>query len=58
MAKRNTPDTFGENIRRMRERKLSFEEAIRTVPGLYILDKSRLRARREFFDQLEETPFA
>jgi hypothetical protein len=30
---------FGENIRRMRERKLSFEEAIRTVPGLNILDK-------------------
>jgi hypothetical protein len=37
-----SPDTFGENIRRMRERKLTFEEAIRTALGFYILDKSRL----------------
>jgi hypothetical protein len=36
------PDTFAENIRRMRERKLTFEESIRTAPGFYIMDKSRL----------------
>jgi len=53
------PDTFAENIRRMRERKLTFEEAIRTAPGFYIMDKSRLyRVRRELFEQLEQTPFA
>jgi hypothetical protein len=53
------PDTFAENIRRMRERKLTFEEAIRTAPGFYIMDKSRLyRVRRELYEQLEQTPFA
>jgi hypothetical protein len=52
-------DTFGENIRRMRERKLTFEEAIRTAPGFCILEKSRLcRVRTELFEQLEQTPFA
>ncbi len=30
------PDTLGENIRRMRERKLTFEEAIRTSTGFYL----------------------
>jgi hypothetical protein len=53
------PDTFGENIRRMRERKLTFEEAIRTAPGFCIVEKSRLcRVRNELFQQLEQTPFA
>jgi hypothetical protein len=43
----------------MRERKLTFEEAIRTAPGFYIMDKSRLyRVRRELYEQLEQTPFA
>jgi hypothetical protein len=52
-------DTFGENIRRMRERKLTFEEAIKTAPGFYILEKSRLfRVRHELFEQLAQTPFA
>jgi hypothetical protein len=52
-------DTFGENIRRMRERKLTFEEAIGMAPGFYILEKSRLyRVRRDLFEQLEQTPFA
>jgi hypothetical protein len=32
---------------------------IRTTPGLYILEKSRLyRVRRELYEQLEQTPFA
>jgi hypothetical protein len=54
-----SPDTFGENIRRMRERKLTFEEAIRPAPGFYILEKSRLyHVRRDLFEQLEQTPFA
>ena len=54
-----SPDTFGENVRRMRERKLTFEEAMRTAPGFLILEKSRLyRVRRELFEQLEQTPFA
>lgn len=43
----------------MRERKLTFDEAIRTAPGFCILTKSRLyRVRMELFDQLEQTPFA
>lgn len=52
-------DTFGENIQRMREGKLTFEEAIRTAPGFYVVEKSRLyRVRRDLFEQLEQTPFA
>jgi hypothetical protein len=53
------PDTFGENIRRMREKKLTFEEAIRTTTAFYLLEKSRLfRVQQELFEQLEKTPFA
>ena len=53
------PDTFGENIRRMRERKLTFEEAIRTTTAFYLVEKSRLfRVQHELFEQLERTPFA
>ena len=52
-------DTFGENIRRMRERKLTFEEAVGMAPGFAIVEKSRLyRVRRDLFEQLEQTPFA
>ena len=53
-----SPDTFGHAIRRMREKKLTFEEAI--VEGdFFIVDKSRLfRVQRELFAQLEQTPFA
>jgi len=54
-----SPDTFGENIRRMRARKLTFEEAIRTAPDFYLVERSRLfRVRHELFEQLEQTPFA
>ena len=52
-------DTFGENIRRMRERKLTFDEAIRTSTEFYLVEKCRLsRVRNELFEQLEQTPFA
>jgi hypothetical protein len=48
------PDTFGENIRRMRERKLTFEEAIRTAPDFWLVERCRLtRVRDELFEQLE-----
>jgi len=53
------PDTFGENIRHMRERKLTFDEAIRTSPDFWLVERSRLfRVRNELFEQLEQTPFA
>jgi hypothetical protein len=53
------PDTFGENIRRMRERKLTFQEAIYPSLEFYLVEKSRLfRVRSELFEQLEQTPFA
>ncbi len=55
---RRSPDTFGENIRQMRERKLTFDEAIRTS-NFYVVEKSRLyRVRADLFRQLEQTPFA
>src|ERR1700683_3224992 len=51
-------DTFGENIRRMREKKLTFNEAIRTAE-FYLVEKCRLQiVQHELFDQLEQTPFA
>src|SRR5262249_11529410 len=41
-------DAFGENIRRMRERKLTFEEAVAMAPGFAIVERSRLyRVRRD-----------
>lgn len=53
-----SPDTFGHTIRRMREKKLTFEEAI-VVGDFFIVDKSRLfRVQTELFAQLEQTPFA
>jgi hypothetical protein len=53
-----SPDTFGHTIRRMREKKLTFEEAI-TSEEFFIVDKSRLhRVETELFAQLEQTPFA
>jgi hypothetical protein len=52
-------ETFGENLRRMREKKLTFEEAIRTAPEFWLVERSRLaRIRNELFEQLEQTPFA
>jgi hypothetical protein len=53
-----SPDTFGQAIRRMREKKLTFEEAIISA-DFYLVDKSRLyRVQNELFEQLEQTPFA
>ena len=53
-----SPDTFGRTIRRMREKKLTFEEAI-TSGEFFIVEKSRLfRVRTELFAELEQTPFA
>ncbi len=53
-----SPDTFGHTIRRMREKKLTFEEAIISA-DFYLVDKSRLfRVQTELFAQLEQTPFA
>ena len=53
-----SPDTFGHTIRRMREKKLTFEEAI-TSEEFFIVDKSRLhRVRTDLFAQLEQMPFA
>ena len=51
-------DTFGENIRRMREKKLTFQDAIRAAE-FYLVEKCRLQiVQHELFDQLEQTPFA
>jgi hypothetical protein len=53
-----SPDTFGENVRRMRERKLTFEEAIISAE-FHLVAKQRLcMVRRGLFEQLERTPFA
>ena len=53
-----SPDTYGETIRLMREKKLTFEEAI-VSPEFMLVQKSRLyRVRRDLFEQLEQTPFA
>ena len=52
-------DTFGENIRRMRQLKLTLKEAITTSLDFYLVEKSRLfRVRDELFEQLKQTPFA
>ncbi len=51
-------DTFGENIRRMRENKLTFQDATRAAE-FYLVGKCRLQiVQHELFDQLEQTPFA
>jgi hypothetical protein len=53
-----SPDTFGENVRRMREKKLTFEEAIISAE-FHLVAKQRLcMVRRGLFEQLERTPFA
>ncbi len=50
---RRSTDTFGETIRRMRERKLTFQEAIESADFM-LVQKSRLHiVRRELFEQLE-----
>jgi CobQ/CobB/MinD/ParA nucleotide binding domain len=55
---RRSPDTFGETIRLMRERKMTFEEAIHSADFM-LVQRSRLHiVRRDLFEQLETTPFA
>jgi len=51
-------DTFGESIRMMRERKLTFEEAV-SSGDFGLMDRYRLEGvRRELFEQLQQMPFA
>jgi hypothetical protein len=53
-----SPDTFGETIRRMREKKLTFQEAIDS-PEFMLVQRSRLHiVRRDLFEQLECAAFA
>ena len=54
-----SPDLYGHDIRHMRERKLTFDEAISVEPDFNLVEKWRLnRVRRELFEQLAQTPFA
>jgi hypothetical protein len=54
-----SPDLYGSDIRHMRERKLTFDEAISEDPEFNIVEKYRLnRVRRELLEQLVQTPFA
>jgi hypothetical protein len=51
-------DTYGETIRLMRERKMTFDEAIQS-PDFMLAQRSRLHiVRRDLFEQLEQIPFA
>jgi hypothetical protein len=53
-----SPDTFGETIRLMREKKLTFAEAIQS-PELMLAERSRLHiVQRDLFKQLQRLPFA
>ena len=55
---RRSSDTYGDTVRTMREKKLTFAEAIAS-PEFMLVQKSRLHiVRRELFEQLEKTPFA
>ena len=52
------PDTYGRTIRTMREKKMTFEEAINS-PEFMLAQRSRLHLiRRDLFEQLEQTPFS
>jgi hypothetical protein len=52
-----SPDTFGETIRRMREKKLTFQEAIDSAEFM-LVQRSRLYVvRRDLFEQLERAAF-
>jgi len=49
-------DTYGETVRRMRERKMTFGEALQS-PDFMLAQRSRLHiVRRDLFEQLEQTP--
>ncbi len=53
-----SPDTYGETVRLMRERKLTFGEAIDS-PEFMLAQRSRLHiVQRDLFEQLERLPFA
>lgn len=53
-----SPDTYGQTIRLMREKKLTFGEAIQSE-GFMLAEKSRLHiVRRDLFEQLQRLPFA
>ena len=53
-----SPDTYGRTIRTMREKKMTFEEAINS-PEFMLAQRSRLHlVRRDLFEQLEHTPFS
>jgi hypothetical protein len=49
-------DTVGENLRRVRERKLTFQEAIYPSLEFQLVEKSRLfRVGSKLFEQLDQT---
>jgi hypothetical protein len=51
-------DTYGETVRRMRERKMTFGEALQS-PEFMLAQRSRLHiVRRDLFEQLEQTLLA
>jgi hypothetical protein len=51
-------DTYGQTIRRMREKKLTLGEAI-DCPDFMLAERSRIHiVRRDLFEQLERLPFA
>ena len=51
-------DTYGETVRRMRERKMTFGEALQS-PDFMLAQRSRLHiVRRDLFEQLENIPLA
>ena len=53
-----SPDTYGETVRAMREKKLTFEEAI-SSPEFKLVQRLRLHiVRRDLFEQPERMPFA
>lgn len=53
-----SPDTYGETIRLMREKKLTFGEAIQS-PEFMLAQRSRLHiVQRDLFEQLKRLPFA
>jgi len=53
-----SPDTYGQTIRAMREKKMTFEEAIGS-PEFMLIQRSRLHlVRSHLFRQLELMPFA
>jgi len=53
-----SPHTFGETIRVMREKKLTFGEAIQSTDSM-LVQRSRLHIiQRDLFEQLQRLPFA